>query len=133
MSAYIALIFGALIRLVFNCFRQVLHLSVIVAQGHDIVGITKARNVNVRTNLNPWVALQGLTKNPAGNVVEEGRRECSPGMSADITLVFGCGGVVINYLKINKRHAYPVKLQFAYADTRKGDIVRTFSTRYMGR
>ncbi len=88
MSADITLVFGALIRLVVNCFRQVLHLLVVVAQGHDIVGISKVRNVDVRTILNPWVALQGLTKNPAGNVVEEGRRECSPGMSADITLVF---------------------------------------------
>ncbi len=105
-----------------NCFRQVLHLSVVVAQEHDIVGISKARNVDARTNLNAWVALQGFTKNPAGNVVEEGRRECSPGMSAGITLVFGCGGV-INYLKINKRHAYPVESQFAYAHARKGDIV----------
>ncbi len=33
--------------------------------------------MNIRANLNPWVALQGLTKNPIDNVIEEGRRECT--------------------------------------------------------
>ncbi len=60
MSAYITLIFGALIRLVVNCFRQVLHLLVIVAQEHDIVGINKVRNVDVRTNLNPMGSIARL-------------------------------------------------------------------------
>ncbi len=35
--------------------------------------------MEVRTNLNPWAALQGLTKNPVDNLVEDGRWSTQPG------------------------------------------------------
>ncbi len=55
-----------------NCCGMVvksLHLPVAVTQERDIVGVTEVRYVDVRPNLTPWVALQGLTKNPVDNVV----------------------------------------------------------------
>ncbi len=51
-----------------NCFKQALHLSVAVAQEHDIVCVSEVRHMDVRANLNPRVALQGSTKSPVDNV-----------------------------------------------------------------
>ncbi len=61
----------------FNFLKQALHLPVAITQKHNIVGLSEARNVDARTNLNLWVALQSLTKNLVDNLVEEGRRECT--------------------------------------------------------
>ncbi len=61
----------------FNFLKQALHLPVAITQKHNIVGVSEVRNVDARTNLNPWVALQSSTKNPVDNLVEEGRRECT--------------------------------------------------------
>ncbi len=69
MSADITLVFEALMP---NASKPALYLSVATDQDHDIVGISKVRYMNIRTNLKPWVALQCLTKNPIDNVVEEG-------------------------------------------------------------
>ncbi len=55
-----------------NCCGMVvksLHLPVAVTQERDIVGVTEVKSVDVRTNLTPWVALQGLAKNPVDNLV----------------------------------------------------------------
>ncbi len=57
-----------------NYFKHFLHLPVVVTQGHDIVGISEVRHLDVSANLNPWVVLQDLTKSPADNIVEEDRR-----------------------------------------------------------
>ncbi len=32
--------------------------------------------MGVGSSLEPWVTLQGLTKNPVDNVIEEGRGDC---------------------------------------------------------
>ncbi len=53
-----------------HCLKQALHLPVAV-----IVGASEERNVDVRANLNPWVILQSLAKNPVDYVIEEGRGE----------------------------------------------------------
>ncbi len=58
--------------MVVNCFKQALYLPEGVTQKGHIVGVSEVRNVDVRTNLNYWVALQGLTDTLVGNVVEEG-------------------------------------------------------------
>ncbi len=42
-------------------------------QKRDNVGVSEIKNVDVRTNLSPYVALQGLTKNSGDYVVEKGR------------------------------------------------------------
>ncbi len=44
-------------------FKQALHFTVPVAQEQNIVNMG-VRYVGVRTNLNPWVALQCMPKNP---------------------------------------------------------------------
>ncbi len=61
--------------MVVKFFKQTLHLPVAVTQEHNIIGVSEVTNVVVRTNLNPWVDLQGVTRNPVNNAVEEGRRE----------------------------------------------------------
>ncbi len=43
--------------MVVKFFKQALHPPVAVTQEHNIVDVSKARNVVVRTNLNPWVDL----------------------------------------------------------------------------
>ncbi len=58
-----------------NCFKQALHSSVAVTKENNIVGVSEVINVDLHTNLNPWVALQGLTKNPVYNIIEAGRVE----------------------------------------------------------
>ncbi len=55
-----------------NCCGMVvksLHLPEAVTQEHNIAGVSEVRYVDVRTNLTPWVALQGLAKNPVDHVV----------------------------------------------------------------
>ncbi len=47
---------------------QALHFLVAFVQEHSVVGVSKATFMDVRTDLNPWVALQGLTKSPVDNV-----------------------------------------------------------------
>ncbi len=59
-----------------------MHLSVVVAKRRDISSINEVRYIDVRTKLNLWEALQGLTKNPG----EEGRRECTSLFNAGATL-----------------------------------------------
>ncbi len=58
-----------------NCFKQALHLRGAITKKHgvNIVGVTKVRNVDARTSLNPWVALQGSIPNPVNNVADDGR------------------------------------------------------------
>ncbi len=51
-----------------HCLKQALHLPVAA-----IVGASRNRKVDIRAKLNPWVVLQGLTKNPVDTVVEEDR------------------------------------------------------------
>ncbi len=55
--------------MVVKSFKQALHLPVAVTQEHNIAGVSEVRYVDVRPNLTPWIALQGLTKNPVDNVV----------------------------------------------------------------
>ncbi len=50
-----------------SCFKQALHFPEVVAQEPDIARISEVRNLEIRTNL------QGYTKNPVDNVVEERR------------------------------------------------------------
>ncbi len=71
-----------------NGFKQALHLPVAVAttQEHSIFGISEARCVVVRINIDPWVALQGSTKDPIENVVDGGRRECTSLSNAEVYL-----------------------------------------------
>ncbi len=89
MSAYITLKLNACDgcgdRLV-TCFKQALRLPVVVAKSRDIASINEVRYIDVRTNLNPWVAMQGLTKNPIGTAIEEGRRECISLLNAEANL-----------------------------------------------
>ncbi len=40
-----------------NCFKQALHLPVIVAQEQNIIAESEIRYMDVRYKLNPWVAL----------------------------------------------------------------------------
>ncbi len=54
-----------------NCFKQVLHFPVAAIQKHNIIGIKEVRTVDASNNMNPMIALQGLTKNPEDYVVEE--------------------------------------------------------------
>ncbi len=60
-----------------TCFRKDWNLSVVLAQEHEIVGISEVKCINVRINLSPWVALHGLLKSPAENVVDWVRRQCT--------------------------------------------------------
>ncbi len=53
-----------------------LYLPIFVAQEHDIIGLSEAGQMGVGSNLEPWVTLQGLTKNPVDNVIKEGRGHC---------------------------------------------------------
>ncbi len=57
-----------------SCFKQILHLPVVVDQRHDIVNISEVRHMDVGTNVSPWKIVQGLTKNIVDNVVEESWR-----------------------------------------------------------
>ncbi len=43
-----------------NCFKQTLHLPVAVAQSRNTNRVSGVRNVDIRTNLNPWVGLARL-------------------------------------------------------------------------
>ncbi len=58
-----------------NSIKQALHLAVGAAEYYDVVGIGEVRHMDVSSNLNPWVILQSLAKNPADYVIEEGRGE----------------------------------------------------------
>ncbi len=58
-----------------NSFKQVLHLPVTAAQDYDTVGIDEVGHMAVGSNLNPWAALQDLTKNLVDTTIEEGRGE----------------------------------------------------------
>ncbi len=62
--------------MVVNCFKYGLHLPVAVTKEHNIVAKSEVRHIDVDSNLNPWVILQMLTKNPIDNINEEGREEC---------------------------------------------------------
>ncbi len=54
-----------------ECLKQALRLPVAIIPDHNIVSVSKFKYMDVRNNLNYWVALQGLTKNSVDNVVEE--------------------------------------------------------------
>ncbi len=54
-----------------KCLKQALHLPIAITPEHKIVSVSKVQYMDVRTNLNPWGALQGLTKNPVDIVVED--------------------------------------------------------------
>ncbi len=58
-----------------NSFKHSLYHRVPAAQDHGVVGTGEIGHMDVGSNLNPWVTLQGLVKNPVGNVIEEGRGE----------------------------------------------------------
>ncbi len=45
-------------------FKQALQLSLATAQDRDVVGIGEVGHINVGSNLNPWVILQGQAKDP---------------------------------------------------------------------
>ncbi len=45
-----------------NGFKQALHLPVSITQEHNIDVVSEVGNVDIRTNLNPWIAMQGLTR-----------------------------------------------------------------------
>ncbi len=61
-----------------NSFKLSLYHPVPAAQDHGVVGTGEIGHMDVGPNLNPWVILQGLVKNPVGNVMEEGRGEGTP-------------------------------------------------------
>ncbi len=61
-----------------NSFKQALHFSVAAAEYYDV----EIGHMGVGFNLNPWVILPSLAKNPVDNVSEEGRGESTSGMSA---------------------------------------------------
>ncbi len=56
-----------------KCFNQDFHLFVVVGGGHDIVGISDLKYVDVGSNLNRLIILHGLVKNPADDLIEESR------------------------------------------------------------
>ncbi len=58
-----------------NSLKQALHLAVAAAEDYDVVGIVEVRHMDGSSNLNPWVTLQSLAKNPVDYVIEEGRGE----------------------------------------------------------
>ncbi len=58
-----------------NGFKQALNLAVATAEDYDVVGIGEVGHMDVSSNLNPWVILQSLAKNPVDYVIEEGRGE----------------------------------------------------------
>ncbi len=55
-----------------NSFKQALHLAVAAAEDYDVVGIGEVRHMDGSPNLNPWVILQSLAKNPVDYVIQEG-------------------------------------------------------------
>ncbi len=59
--------------MVVNCFKQALNLLVVVAQEHNIAGVSEVRYLDVRANLNAWVILQCLVRTPVDNAIEEGK------------------------------------------------------------
>ncbi len=63
---------------VVNCFKQVLHPSVVIAHGHDIIGVSEVGHTDVGSNVNPWVTLRGSTKNPIDNIIDESRESSHP-------------------------------------------------------
>ncbi len=62
---------------VVNSFKLALHLPVVATQENDVVGMSNTGHMGFDSNLNPWITLQDLTKNPIENVIEEGRGECA--------------------------------------------------------
>ncbi len=74
-----------------NCFNQVLRLRVVIAWAHDIVSVSGVGPPSVGSNLNSWVILQGLSKTPVGDVIEEGRGECTSlsNLKGTLTVVLG--------------------------------------------
>ncbi len=42
---------------VVSSFKQALHLSVAIAEDHDVVGIDEVGHMDVGSNLSPWVIL----------------------------------------------------------------------------
>ncbi len=65
-------------------FKQALHLVVATAEYYDVAGIGEAGHTDVSYNLNPWVILQSLAKNPVDYVIEEGRGESISWSNADL-------------------------------------------------
>ncbi len=59
-----------------SCFKEVLNLPEVMAKEHDIVGISDVRHMNAGSDPNPWVILQGLAKDKAHKVTEDGRVKC---------------------------------------------------------
>ncbi len=55
---------------VMNSFKQALHLAVATAEYNDVVGIGEVRHMDVSSNLNTWVILYSLAKNPVDYVIE---------------------------------------------------------------
>ncbi len=51
----------------------VLYLPIFIAQEHDIIGLSEVGHMGVGSSLELWVTLQGLSKNPVDNGIEESR------------------------------------------------------------
>ncbi len=73
MRADFTLVFEALMNIptsgvAINKFKQALHLAVAAAEFHDFVSIGEVGHTDVGSNVNPWVMLQSLAKNPVGRV-----------------------------------------------------------------
>ncbi len=67
MSAGITLDFEALMCMptaAINSIKQALHRAVAAAEYRDVVGIGEVGHMDVGSNLNPWVILYSLAKNP---------------------------------------------------------------------
>ncbi len=76
MSANIAFVFKAVLCLpilVVNCFKRDFHLPAFITP--RLVS-ADARCMEDYINRWTWVGLQGLSRNPIDNSLEEGRREC---------------------------------------------------------
>ncbi len=58
-------------------FEQALHLSVATVEYYDVVCIGEVGHMDVVSNLNLWVILLSLAKNPVDYIIEEGRGECT--------------------------------------------------------
>ncbi len=54
-----------------KCLKQALRFPVAIIPDHNIVSVSKVKYMDVWTDLNPWVALQGLTKNLLDYVGED--------------------------------------------------------------
>ncbi len=69
-----------------NSFKQAVHLAVATAEYYNVVGIGEVGHMDVSSNLNPWVILWSLAKNPVDYVIEEGRAESTSLLNAGADL-----------------------------------------------